>query len=413
MTTILHVDPSGNHNNDGTAAKPYNTLARAASKLPNGGHIVWHGGQYPPQKVEGGRNITIEAVGHVVVDGGLSAVVDACYREDYTVEVTEDMRKVQALLIKDCESITVQAAVGGSLTFQNAGRGVYVYNSRETLLQRIKTTRILYRAVGGWFDGLTLEDSTIDETSLCNYGERLRKMYGRSGGWPAAVTGTEDYKLSGIPAKRLAIRRCHFGRGWGESVGFFSTDGGEVVDCTFVDSSHTVAIYLQQCRNVTVRGNSITFTPHAPRKTKNGRAELAHGIQIAREGTGFRPRSEGLVIENNTVIGGNNGLQVAWSEYEEDYSGLLVQGNTILHQTGYAIHAPADSMMHGTAEVTGNILGLCKIERGDWLQRYNLFTTTGEPLPPPPQPDAKTITVSFHVQANAPIQWELGQVGEA
>lgn len=403
--TELHVAPHGRADAPGTAEQPLDSLYRASKKLPVGvgGGIHLHPGKYGKQELTG-HNVTVEVHGQVVIDGGLQREVAACYAEDFSLTIEEELRKNVGLYIKNGTNVTVrQADVNGRLTIQDCGRAVYVYNSTQTLLRQIHAQRVLFRAVGGWFKGLYLEDSTIEEACLMNYGERLRRTTGRSGGWPASVTGTENYQ-GGAAAEGLYIRRCRIRRTWGEGVGFFATDGGELVDSILEDASHSVVVYLQQCRNVRVVNNHIVTTPASPRKTKNGLAMLPHAIQIAREGTTFPHRAEGLVIEGNTIVGGTHGVQVDWSEFPDDYSGLQIRGNTIIGQTRYAIHAPAGSMLRGTAEVRGNVLGPYKIERSDWAVRDNVSVGDVRDVP---VPVTKRIQVEIEVSApDGPLKWE-------
>lgn len=411
--TELHVAPHGRADAPGTAEQPLDSLYRACKNLPAGvgGGIHLHPGVYGKQELTG-HNVTVEVHGQAVIDGGLQREVAACYAEDFSLTIGEGLRKNVGLYIKNGTNITVQQAdVNGRLTVQDCGRAVYVYNSTQTLLRHIHAQRVLFRAVGGWFKGLYLEDSTIEEACLMNYAERLRRTTGQSGGWPASITGTENYQ-GGAAAEGLYIRRCRIRRTWGEGAGFFATDGGELVDSILEDASHSVAVYLQQCRNVRVANNHIIITSASPRKTKNGIAILPHAIQIAREGTTFPHRAEGLVIEGNTIVGGTHGLQVDWSEFPDDYSGLQIRGNTIIGQTRYAINAPAGSMLRGTAEVRNNTLGPCKIERSDWAVRDNIHVGGLSPTHNP-VPVTKRIRVEIEVSAAEALKWELVGASEA
>lgn len=257
-----------------------------------------------------------EASSAAIMDGGKGSTITNLLNE-VSVPLATTEANTAVIRFSTCSYIQFRG-----IEVRNEGRGVHLDRCHHMTVSSVYAHRLWDRAIGGTCDQLTVDNCVAAQAALENYESRLFNITGQGGGWPGIIA---TYNNNGIHVNDFVCRNCYVFDSWGEAIAPFHCDGAVIEDCVIIDGSHTVGIYLDQCRDVIVRGCFI-FASNTPPTRHDGRQ--MHGILVAREGTSFPYPSTGHVIYNNVIWGCEAGIR-GWNDLPNQM-GIEISFNTVV-----------------------------------------------------------------------------------
>lgn len=311
-TRTLWVAPTGSDaSGDGSAGKPFATIAGARASLRPGDALLLRGGTYRPSSsivLEGlvgtasawiriaaapGEKVILDGSAAGGTSGGILTLAGSSYVALEGLEVTKGGALVH---VEDCDHVVVRDMLlhGGS---------------REGLL-----------LVGS---DLVAEDNQIWDVANVNAGGAMA-----GGGWPGGIDSF--HRKSGGLTTGLVVRRNRVRDVWGECIIAAFVDGATIAD-NAVSDCYSTGIYGDHVRNVRVERNLVWTTSTA--RDIAGSAMTGVDFMVEEYGSedpGPFP-TEHVVVANNVVarVGTAFGWYSEWDVKGNSYGDLLFANNVV------------------------------------------------------------------------------------
>lgn len=282
----IYVSPLGSDTTgDGTLARPYGTLARAATAAGPGSRILLRGGVYrQARQILSNRGTSSEPI-RVRPYPGERVVFDA---EGIDLEPEDAV-----IELADAAHLTLS----GLVVRNSRGRGIALKRVEAVEVSDCTVHDIAYRAIGGHGRDIRILDNHVYHAALMNTGG------GRSGGWPAAIS---TWSPPGRALTRgVTIRGNQIHEIWGEGIIALLLEDG-IIEGNTIHDTFGSAIYVDTARRITIRANHVWMADERFQRA----SRFATGVNMAAEcchpwGTVLL---EDILIANNLFSGTGRGI---------------------------------------------------------------------------------------------------------
>lgn len=335
----LYVATNGSDaSGDGSTARPFASLKRAADRAQAGDTVLVRGGTYA---LSGEQFITAR--------GKESAWI--------TLKAAPSEK-----VIFDASAAQLPDLYRGIITFGGAyvifegfevrnspGSAIKFYQAQHIRVQNNLVHHVQGLAIGGSGDFITLNGNEVYAAVLSN--ENGAKDQG--GGWlPAVASGHWDNPLR--RSRNWLVTNNYVHESWGECLDALYLEdsvfqGNRVHDC------YSTNIYLDNASRIQVRDNLSYVT--GDRFNTRVQPHRAHGITVAAESRdGDLGRvMDSIQIQGNRISGTHNGI-LYFDTAQGGYRDLEIVDNIVWNQRREAVWIAPTAFALGSNRLTDNIL---------------------------------------------------------
>lgn len=356
---------------DGSLAKPFFSLNRAASVVAPGDGIVLANGTYAYTK-QAILKLNGTSTAPIVIASatGAKPVIDgsqAWYPRSHS-----------GLLFFEASSYVI---VDGLEIKNSKEAGLAITESHHITVQRSFIHHARYQAVRAGGTDLKFINNELAYSVLSNADAILEP---NNGGWAAGVSSWP--RDDGTSSRRISWINNDIHDHWGEClIGFFVDEA--VIRGNRIRNCFSASLYLDHAQRVRVDRNVISQT--TDRYNRNGGATRAHGIALG--GEYYRDRvltpNEDIVISNNLVVGTQNGVRF-WNDgrntsADNTYRNLRIVHNVFANMQRVPVGFPkllATAALPRDCILAGNVIiaapGINAVEIGNaggWKFNNNVF----------------------------------------
>jgi hypothetical protein len=369
---ILHVatngsDPSG----DGSAARPYASLKRAADRAQAGDTILVHGGTY-----------ALSSEQFITARGREDAWITIRAAPSETAGSDGSGAPFEKVIL-DASAAQLPDLYRGIITFGGAyvifegfevrnspGSGIKFYQAQHIRVQNNLVHHVQGLAIGGSGDFITLNANEVYAAVLSN----ANGAKDQGGGWlPAVASGHWDNPLR--RSRNWLVTNNYVHESWGECLDALYLEdsvlqGNRVHDC------YSTNIYLDNASRIQVRDNLSYVT--GERFNTRVQPHRAHGITVAAESKDVCPSCamEAIQIQGNRISGTHNGI-LYFDTAQGGYRDLEIADNIVWNQRREAVWIAPTAFASGSNRLTNNVLyrGLETASLG--IGNGNVWTVSG------------------------------------
>jgi hypothetical protein len=361
----LHVTTTGNDSNaDGSAARPYGSLAAAVRNAVAGETVIVHGGIYALTSAQvlnangrAGSPVTIRAADgeNVVFDG--AAVQLGNYDG----------------LIRIGGSYTV---VDGLEVVNSMGGGIQLVAANQAMIRRCRIHNIAFQALGGSGNDIVLQQNEVYDSVTSNTNGKV-DIANNGFGWSPAVL---SFWIGGTmtPSRRWTVENNHIHDNWGECLDALHLEdsvfrGNRLHDC------YSVNLYVDDARGIRIEGNSIYNSTSKYNRAVGG--ESAHGISMGTESAAAPGVLQDITVANNLIL--STSVGILYARFNGlGYSGVGIYYNVVAHTRKDAVWCDAAATASGVLRnnvffkgANNNAVGL---NSSSWMIDHNLWPNGGQ-----------------------------------
>ncbi len=355
---VFVVSPTGDdRGGDGSEARPFATLGKAAEDLIAGDQVRLKPGTYLHTQVVVRAQGTESAPIRIAADSGASVTLVGEGVKQGRLDEAEDKSKIPAVLdVREAKYVTIENL---EIT-DSPGYGIGIWDSENISVRKCRIHHIWSRGLGGSGAHLLFEENDIYDVVLQNEDESVfaAQDKGQVRYWSAAAATW--YRPGGTPSRDITWRKNRIHESWGEGLTALMVDGAKL-EGNEVFNTYSGLIYIDHSRNVVVDSN---FIYHSDRKrVRRDEKDVSPGIYFASEG--YRGigafEIENIQITRNVIV--NVGVGIGYwrdpgNPVKNTYKNVLIAGNLVYGPSIITVNIPSPSSpsVGASNRISGNIL---------------------------------------------------------
>ena len=361
----LHVTTTGNDGNaDGSAARPYASLAVALRSAVAGDTVLVHGGIYaltsaqvlnPNGRI--GSPITIRAADgeSVVFDG--AAVPLGNY--DGLIRVGGSY-----------------AVIDGFEVVNSRGGGIQLVSANQVMIRRCRIHNIAFQALGGSGNDIVLQQNEVYDSVTSNTNGAVDVANNGFGWSPAVLSFWIDGTMT--PSRRWTVENNHIHDNWGECL-----DALHLEDSVFrgnlLHDCYSVNLYVDDARAIRIEGNYIYNSTAKYNRAVGG--ESAHGISMGTESAAASAVLQDITVANNLIL--STSVGILYARFTGlGYTGIGIYYNVVANTRKEAMWCDAAGTSNGVARnnvffrgANSNTVG---VNSTGWIIDHNVWPNGGQ-----------------------------------
>jgi hypothetical protein len=361
----LHVTTMGDDGNaDGSATRPYASLAAAVRAALSGDTVLVHGGTYALAAAQvlnpngrAGSPVTIRAVEgeRVVFDG--AAVQLGNY--DGLIRIGGSY-----------------AVVDGFEVVNSRGGGIQLVAASQVMIRRCRIHNIAFQALGGSGNDIVLQQNEVYDSVTSNT-NGVVDVANNGFGWSPAVL---SFWISGTmtPSRRWTVEDNHIHDNWGECL-----DALHLEDSVFrrnlLHDCYSVNLYVDDARAIRIEANYIYNSSAKYNRAVGG--ESAHGISMGTESAAAPVVLQDITVANNLIL--STSVGILYARFTGlGYTGIGIYYNVVANTRKEAVWCDAAGVSSGVARnnvffrgANNNAVGL---NSTGWIIDHNVWPDGGQ-----------------------------------